>query len=360
MFISPVTGMQPQRLNTLTLKPGQIVRGKVLRHLEGGRILTQVQNTSLVAQTSVQVSVGDLLVMYVKKLRPKPQLQVMRRAEQKGGNGIGRRNTGEFLTELLDENMPVSKSLFTILAGTEQPISADTEEWLVTSLKQNPAFWRRLLYHSNLSSLDELISAAEWFNSSTLASSSLFTNQLHGIMSRRIPDQLFSLNLQSVKAMIQADIPLASLSNAISKELGRHLHLWAEVNKMPWENKAWAGTIFPFVLGEQQGQIALSLWSPSGRSAAGQPNRLAIVVSVGNGNLLHGIFEYRTSDFAGVLEANSPSLHGHLEELRTDFHKSLESHGYRNIAFQMNYTPTLSFDYTGLLPEVPANKLYQG
>ena len=357
MYIAPTNAIQ--HVHSLSLKPGQIVRGKVLRHLDGGRIMTRVQSHSLVARTGVQVSVGDLLVMYVKKLHPKPQLQVLHRSGKSAGGAEGKREAGKLLTQLLDQNLPVSRSLYSALTGNRDSVSSQLSDWLIPLLREKPGFWQRMLYHAQLSSPDELQLAGEWLHSGSQLSAQLLQNRIMNLMPDLPQFSIAHLDLHSVKALMETVYGATGTQISFPEPLARHLRLWSGVNYFPWENSAWAGALLPFFLGEYAGLLGLSLWNPGDQRRSDKPARLALVGAFGEHDLFHGVFEYRTSDFAGVVEAGTPRLQRALEDHRNSFHKSLESSGYRNVAFRVNYTPGLTFDFTRLIPGVPATQTYQ-
>jgi len=341
------------------LKPGQIVRGKVLRRLDDGKILAQVQSSSLVAETDIQVSVGDLLIMYVKKLGPKPHLQVMRRSEKKTSLAGTRQNGSKLLDAFLKNSLPVSKDLMLVLTSGDHSISQGDREMIISSLGKSPGFWRRLLWHSQISSPQELLVAAQWEQSvSALTQSDIWAN----ISGEELLSQS-SGELPSGFRVIQMfyDLMIRGMTSGVTQNrtLQRHVHLWEAFQQLPWENNAWAGVLTPMMFADSRGTMVGGLWRGDSALNTGQPTQLSLFGLLEKWGFFYAKFEYRTSDFAGVIEVSNPELYRLLDNNQQFFRGQMNSSGYQHLAFQMNYTPGLELDCAKLMPGMPANQTFK-
>lgn len=357
MYIS--SAISSVSTNNVVLKPGQIVRGKVLRHLDNGKILAQVQSSSLVAETDIQVSVGDLLIMYVKKLGPKPHLQVMRRSEKKNSRAGTTQNSGKLLDIFLKNSLPISKELMVALTSGDNSISQSDREMILSSLGKNPDFWRRLLWHSQISSQQELLVAAQWEQSvSALAQSNLWAN---GSGEELLLHSGGEVPNRSRVIQIFYDLMAGSKTSGVTQNrtLQRHVHHWEAFQQLPWENNAWAGILAPALFADTRGALVGGLWRGDSASNAGQPTQLSLFGLLEKGGIFYAKFEYRTSDFAGVVEVSNPELYRLLDNNQQFFRGQMNSSGYQHLAFQMNFTPELELDCSKLMPGMPANQTFK-
>jgi len=341
------------------LKPGQIVRGKVLRHLDSGKILAQVQNSSLVAETEIQVSVGDLLIMYVKKLGPKPHLQVMRRSEKKTSFAGTKQSSSKMLDAFLENNLPISRELMSALTAEDNSISQSERELVLSSLRKNPAFWRRLLWYSQNSSQQELLVAAQWEQSvSALTQSNLWANGSGEELLLHSGGEV--LNRSRVIQMFY-DLMAGSMTLGVTQNraLQRHVHLWKAFQQLPWENNAWAGILAPAMFADTRGTLVGGLRRGDSGASARRPTQLSLFGLMEKWGIFYAKFEYRTSDFAGVLEVNDPGFYRLLNDDQPFFRGQMNSSGYQHLAFHLNYVPGLELDCSKILPPMPANQTFK-
>ncbi len=354
MYISPNL---PVLSNTnFLLKPGQIVRGKVLRYLDGGKILTQVQNSTIVAETDIQVSEGELLLMYVKSLTPKPHLQVIRRVGKKINGSKQTKSSQKLLNTILKENLPISRELLNDLLSTANSVSSATQDAVLASLEKNPAFWQRLLWQMQISTLDELLLAIEWEQSASELQNLNIATLDNFVFEANYSTQKSITKVQTLELFLEQLTALTKVEVVSDSFIQRHINFLNAFQSLPWENSEWAGWLLPMMFADTRGLLLGSLWREHSAHRSDRPVQLSLLGSLETLGIFSAKFEYRTSDFAGVLEVSNPEFYRLLDDDRQFFHGRMSRSGYQHLAFQINYVPNLVIDYSKLLPGVPVSQ----
>jgi len=348
-------GRGNQKLSSL--KVGQLVKGTVKRHMGSGLILTRMKGQTLLASTNLGVRVGDELLLKVKRLRPKPKLQVLEILSSATSSGK-LTGTHKAFQQLWSKELPITAGLWNALMQSGEN-RGNTE--LIRVMQDQPDLWRRLLWNIAFNSTRTAGEAHQWVKNAPKIFTVQMIGQIHHHFaaphSGPVDVNTLSRAIARFAEWCRGLDPAAAAWKGLLK--AHHLR-WRTMRLLEWEGGYWYGGLFPSRYGDLPALNALSVWTPVGERSPERPKRLALLALFRNEWILHGVVEYRKQDVVGTLDVNSPEFEAALESETEQFRSALSGHGYRDINLWVHCDPSIGITYEGLIPEGPKTLQYVG
>lgn len=337
------------------LKQGQLVRGTVKRHAGNGMILTEIKGRTLLASSTVSVRVGDELILKVRQLRPKPQLQVVEALNNHGDSGrfSGLDQAFQFFWE---EDLPITDALW------KMTLNKDRQNWtkqFLADVQRQTEVWRRFLWNISFRTPDEVKLVQDWLSEvRRIFAPEVVERIVSGYFGGGVPYDA-SGSLAGIIADFTSWIRnLNGTESSWARALVAHEGHWQRIRSLHWERSQWYGGLMPFLFSDMEGLAATSIWNPAAAESLERPARLAFLACFKNGWTLHGLIEYRTKDVVGTIDVNSSVLKTRLEEQTGGFYRELSGKGYQDTFLRVEYDPAIAVDYRHLIPEKPTTQEY--